>query len=259
MSANLCDGAAVKPVAPRYSVIIPAYNEEAFLPETLRSLREAMAAVGEPGEVIVVDNRSTDRTAEVARAGGADRVVHEPVNQISRARNAGARAVDPAVEWLIFLDADTRLPAELLRQALAHLAAGDTCGGGAITVADRPMPGHVERLLATWNAAARRFGLAAGSFVWCRRDAFEAIGGFDEGVYAGEEVWLSRRLRRWGRRRGLAFRVLSDPPIVTSGRKSEWFSGWDFARQLAVLLFCPWATRSKRLCRLWYTRPASPP
>lgn len=244
---------------PRYSVIIPAYNEEAYLPATLRSLREAMAAVAEPGEVIVVDNHSTDRTAAVATEHGADRVVFEPVNQISRARNAGARAAAATSDRLVFLDADTHLPASLLSQALERLAAGDTCGGGAITVADQPMPFHVERLLAAWNWWARRLGMAAGSFVWCRRDAFEAIGGFDETVYAGEEVWLSRRLRRWGKSRGLRFRVLSDPPIVTSGRKSEWFSGWDFTRQLAVLMLCPWATRSKRLCSMWYTRPSPPP
>jgi len=78
-------------VKPDYSIIIPAYNEEALLPRTLRSLRRAMERLPEyEGEVIVTDNASTDRTAGVAAAHRA-RVVHEPHRQIARARNAGAR------------------------------------------------------------------------------------------------------------------------------------------------------------------------
>ncbi len=242
----------------RFALIIPAYNEEAYLPATLAAAREAMAGVADfPGDLIVVDNNSTDRTAALAREHGADRVVFEPVNQISRARNTGARAAleNPDCAFLVFLDADTHLPPELLQQALAALQSGETCAGGAVTVSADPLPFYVDWLLATWNWWARTLGMAAGSFVYCRRDAFEAVGGFDEKVYAGEEVWLSHRLRRWGRRRGMAFRVLAEPPIVTSGRKGAWFSGWDFARQLALLFFCPWATRSRRLCGMWYRRP----
>ncbi|MCB1063560.1 MAG: glycosyltransferase [Verrucomicrobiae bacterium] len=246
----------------RYAIIIPAYNEEAFLPATLSGARVAMdGIVDAEGEIIVVDNHSTDRTAAVARECGADQVVYEEINQISRARNTGARSAmeKPECDYLIFLDADTHLPALLLERAIDELRSGKVCGGGAMTISDQPLPFHVDRLLATWNWFARHLGMAAGSFVFCRRDAFEKIGGFDEKVYAGEEVWLSRKLRRWGRKRGLAFRVLTDPPIVTSGRKSEWFSAWDFARQLLLLLFCPWTTRSQKLCRLWYRRPVTPP
>ena len=76
---------------PRYSIVVPAWNEEALLPATLASLRTAMAAVPHEGEIVVCDNNSTDGTAAAARAGGA-RVVFEPRNQIARARNAGARA-----------------------------------------------------------------------------------------------------------------------------------------------------------------------
>lgn len=250
------------PVPSRFAIVIPAYNEEAYLPPTLKAARAAIAdAAPSRGEIIVVDNNSTDSTAAVAREHGADRVVFEPVNQISRARNTGARAAMERADCvhLVFVDADTILPSELLRQALAALEFGGVCAGGAITVADAPLPRHVERLLAIWNWCADRFGMAAGSFVFCRRDAFESVGGFDEKVYAGEEVWLSRRLKRWGRKRALTFRVLAEPPIVTSGRKGQWFSGREFAQQLALLLFCPWATRSRKLCRLWYRRPASSP
>ena len=88
---------------PRYSVVVPAYDEEALLPSTLESIRAALAAVPWPGEIVVGDDNSKDRTAEVARAAGA-RVVFEPHHQIARARNAGARGA--AGEWLVFVDAD---------------------------------------------------------------------------------------------------------------------------------------------------------
>ena len=86
-----------------YSVIIPAFNEEELLPATLVALREAMKEINRPGQIIVVDNNSSDATAEIAKAHGA-LVVFEPKNQISRARNAGAAAATGS--FLVFVDAD---------------------------------------------------------------------------------------------------------------------------------------------------------
>lgn len=241
----------------RFAIVVPAYNEEACLPATLAAAREAMASVEAEfgrGELVVVDNNSTDRTAETALAHGADRVVFEPHNQIAKARNAGAAATEAA--WLVFLDADTLLPPELLRQALAALASEGVAGGGARVAMDREVSATVEWLVRTWDRASTVFGYAAGSFFFARRDGFEAAGGFDETVYAGEEVWLARRLKAWAKRRGLSFVVLRDPPVTTSGRKSDWYAGKDFVFQVAVLLLLPGAARSRRLCGMWYRRPA---
>ena len=103
------------PSAPDYSIIIPAFNEGAELPATLAAIRAAMAAQRLTGECIVVDNNSTDSTAAIATAAGADLVVFEPINQIARARNTGAQA--SRGQQLIFVDADTRICAELLAAA----------------------------------------------------------------------------------------------------------------------------------------------
>src|SRR5688500_11768592 len=97
----------------KISVVVPAYNEEKLLPASLRAMNAARAAFHERGwesELIVCDNNSTDRTREVAEAEGA-KVVFEPVNQISRARNCGAGAASG--EWLLFIDADSQPPKEL--------------------------------------------------------------------------------------------------------------------------------------------------
>lgn len=95
-------------MATDYSIIVPAYNEEDCLPGTLAYLGRAMAGVPDAaGEVVVVDNASTDRTAAIASRWGA-RVVFEPHRQIARARNAGAAAARGG--RLIFVDADTHVP-----------------------------------------------------------------------------------------------------------------------------------------------------
>ena len=233
----------------RYRLVIPAWNEAALIGRTIAAARAAMDALAaHAGELVVVDNNSTDRTAEIAREAGAT-VVFEPVNRIASARNAGARGAD--AEALVFVDADTRVNPTLLGAALDLLAAGRTVGGGSTIAADRPVSGAARAGLEFWNRIGRTLKLAAGCFVYARRDAFEAVGGFDERVYAGEEIYLSRALKRWGRARGLDFRVLDVAPIETSTRKLDWYSPAALARQAAVV-FVPGALRSKRLTRTWY-------
>ncbi|MEX2578605.1 MAG: glycosyltransferase [Verrucomicrobiales bacterium] len=238
---------------PDYAIIIPAFNEEAYLAGTVAAARQAMTEVPLEGELIVVDNNSTDGTARVAAESGADRVVFEPHNQIALARNAGARNSEAA--RLVFVDADTRISAAVLREALDDLDFGNRVAGGARLVMDQSVSRIVGWLVRFWNHVAAKFGYAAGSFFYCRRDAFDAVGGFDESVYAGEEVWLAKRLKKWGKPRGLGFRIIAEPPVVTSGRKSAWFSNGDFILQLGILFLLPWATRSRRLCGMWYRRP----
>jgi glycosyltransferase involved in cell wall biosynthesis len=240
---------------PRYSVVVPAYDEEDLLPATLGSIRAAMAAVPWPGEIVVCDNNSRDRTAEIARAAGA-LVVAEPHNQIARARNTGARA--SAGEWLVFVDADTRISGEVLRRALDLLASGTIAGGGSVFHMDCAGSRSGARIVRAWNWISRRFHVAAGSFLFCRRDAFDAVGGFSLGVYAGEELWFTRAVKRWGRGRGLGFRVLDEHPVETSGRKMEWFSPWSLGATLLLMTLCPFLSRSRTFCRIWYRRPSRP-
>jgi len=237
---------------PRYSVVVPAYDEEALLPATLESIRAAMAAVPWPGEIVVCDNNSRDRTAEIARAAGA-RVVFEPHNQIARARNTGGRAA--LGEWLVFVDADTRISPGILGAALDLLASGSCAGGGSIIRMDCGGSLAGGAVVRTWNWISRTFHMAAGSFLFARADAFTEVGGFSRGVYAGEEIWFTRAVKKWGRKRGLGFRVIEGHPVETSGRKMEWFSAWTLAATLFLMTLCPFLTRSRTFCRIWYRRP----
>jgi glycosyltransferase involved in cell wall biosynthesis len=237
---------------PDYSIIVPAYNEEDLLRGTLGSIAVAMArAHGFEGEVIVVDNNSTDDSAELAEGLGA-RIVFEQHRQIARARNAGAEAARG--RYFIFLDADTRLSSRLLRLALSALHSGRVCGGGAVVAFDRPLPLSAAAMRQFWMTASGLFRWAAGSFIFCRRDAFEAVGGFDERLYASEEIRLSRALAKWALRHGYATKIL-DEPAVTSARKLQWVGTGRLLAYMAGLGLNPRRLRSRRGCRFWYDRP----
>lgn len=244
----------VAPREPEVSVIVPAWNEADELPRTLLVLQCALGELGRAAEIVVVDNASTDGTAEIARRHGAQ-VVRESERRIARARNAGAAASRGG--FLIFVDADTRPSTELLRASLSLLDSGAVCGGGA-QVAFETLDRILYRWGTTfWNGIALRLNLAAGCYVFATREAFEATGGFSERVYAGEEILFSLRMHRWGRRHGQRFRVLREPPVQTSARKAEWFSLWQHLALLALLTLFPFALRSRRLCGFWYRRPGA--
>jgi glycosyltransferase involved in cell wall biosynthesis len=237
---------------PDFSIIIPAYNEADELPATLRAVRRALNMQSARGEVIVVDNNSTDATAEAARQCGVDQVVFEPVNQIARARNAGGREALGA--HLIFVDADTRVSGELLAESLRRMTGGDV-GGGAVIRFEGEISAVGHFAIALWERISRLTKTAAGSFVFCRKEAFDAVGGFDQSLYAGEELRFSRRLKTWGRPQGQGFRIITDWPAKTSARKLEWYSSLRILGWMCFLMLFPFAVRWRRLCGFWYRRP----
>jgi len=236
-----------------YSIIIPAYNEADELPATLHAIRIAMAAQTIAGECIVVDNHSTDATAEIALSAGADQVVYEPINQIARARNSGTRV--SRGRYLIYVDADTRISVELLTTALRLLESDHVVGGGSLLEFEGEISAVGKLGITVWERISKATRTAAGSFLFCRREAFEAVGGFDQKLYAGEEVRLSRLLRKWGRAHGKAFEIITTAPVQTSARKLQWYSGPKILAWVALMTLVPIAVRSRKLCGFWYTRP----
>jgi glycosyltransferase involved in cell wall biosynthesis len=207
----------------KVSVVVPAYNEERGLAATLRSIREAMTAFNAYGwssELIVCDNNSTDRTATVATQEGAA-VVFEPINQISRARNAGAARA--AGDWLVFVDADTHPSRELFLDMARAIADGRCLAGGSTVRLDISQPA-ATLLVRLWNAISRMMRWAAGSFLFCETAAFRELRGFSLEWYAAEEIDLSRRLKRLARRTGRSVVILRRHPILTSGRKARLYT-----------------------------------
>ncbi len=225
------------------SFVIPAYDEERHIASTLVALHDAARAAGEPYEIIVVDDGSTDRTAAIATAQGA-RVVRVSHRQIAATRNAGARVARG--DRLIFVDADTRVSGVVVRAALATMRAG-AVGGGCAVKFDEPLPAWARILQPCLFGLQQVTCLAAGCFLFCTREAFVAAGGFDERVYCAEEIFMSRSLKRRGR-----FVVLR-AAVLTSGRKLRAYSWREVFSILAALLARgPRSLESRDALDLWY-------
>jgi glycosyltransferase involved in cell wall biosynthesis len=197
------------------SFVVPAYNEEKYLGATLDAIHSAARSVAVDYEIVVADDASSDATAAVAERHGA-RVVRVENRQIAATRNSGARAATG--DRLVFVDGDTRIDAEVLRAALSALDDGAVGGGAGVRLDTAPRWAH----LFTWMlmASFRYLRLAAGCFIFCRRDAFESVGGFDETYFGAEELVISRALAKQGR-----FVVLQES-VTTSARKLHNRSAW---------------------------------
>ncbi len=225
------------------SFVIPAYNEELELSATLAAIHAAASGAAEPYEVIVVDDASTDATPEIAAQASAKVV---PINrrQIAAARNAGARAAQG--KYLFFVDADTRINASHVTEAIAALEAG-YAGGSARVAIDEVVPIWGRVLLRAFCALYFGLNLCAGAFLFTTRRNFDATGGFDEQYFVGEEVYFSLALKNLGR-----FKVLREP-ILTSGRKLRMYPARQFLRDFfGVVVAGRRGARSRAKLRLWY-------
>jgi glycosyltransferase involved in cell wall biosynthesis len=235
------------------SVIVPAFNEEKLLAETLRSIRAACGALEDRGwasELVVCDNNSTDRTAAIAREQGA-RVVFEPINQIGRARNTGAGAATG--DWLVFVDADSHPTRELFADLAETLAAGQCLAGGStLRIAEKGLP-LAAAITEGWNYVSRVMKWAPGSFLFCDAAVFREIGGFNVELFASEELELFRRLKKVARARRRRIVILHRHPMATSGRKVRLYTPGEHLRFLIKTFFRLGAPLRKREeCFTWY-------
>jgi glycosyltransferase involved in cell wall biosynthesis len=227
------------------SFIIPAHNERALLGATLDSIAWSAAGVGIDHEVIVVDDASDDGTGEIAADRGA-RVVRVELRNIAAVRNAGARQASGDV--LIFVDADTIISTESVRQTIEALVAGGVGGGARVTFEGRvPLLNrlYIALFMLIWN----RLNLAAGCYLFASRDAFDVVGGFDEKWYVSEEMHLSQALKARGRF------VVVRAPVSTSARKLRDFGPchvWGLG--LRLLLAGPKSWQRREGLDLWYGR-----
>ena len=234
------------------SVVIPAFNEEKLIGETLQSIAAASSAFTARGwsvETIVCDNNSSDRTAELARAAGAT-VVFEPINQISRARNAGADAATG--DWLIFVDADSHPSSGLFESVAGAIASGRFIAGGSTVAITEKYP-IARMVIGAWNLLSRVRRWAAGSFIFCETTAFRETGGFSTELFASEEIDFSKRLHKLGRRRGKRMTILHHHPLLTSARKMHLYSVQDVLRFLVRNIWLRGrAVNSREECAFWY-------
>jgi glycosyltransferase involved in cell wall biosynthesis len=192
--------------------VVPAHNEQNYLGPTLEQLNKIASKLLREFEIIVVNDASTDSTPQIALDSGA-RVINVDLRNIGAVRNAGAK--EAGFEWIVFVDADTIVPEETLVGSLKALSKG-AVGGGAYVSLDQIQPvgwfkmGLYYAVSLIWQTLGR---WAAGCYMFCRKDAFEFFGGFDEQYFAAEELFFSVELKRLGKFQLVRF------PVITSSRK----------------------------------------
>jgi glycosyltransferase involved in cell wall biosynthesis len=202
----------------RLSFVVPAYNEEAYLPACLDSIVSQTGAYPGETEIIVVNNASTDRTREVALSYPGVTVVDEPRKGLTFARQAGFAASSGAL--IANVDADSRLTPGWVAQVLATFAEHDqaashTHGKRALAALSGPVIYYdltprqrvlvqIFYLTAWTTYAINRYILRVGSMVQggnfvVSRTALEAIGGFNTAIsFYGEDTDIARRLNDVG-------------------------------------------------------------
>src|SRR5215470_1909517 len=208
--------------APKFSIVVPARDEERFIGRCLEAIRVAAEAYPGHVEVIVALNRCTDRTEEIARSFGA-RIIEVDGKNLSVIRNAAARVATG--EILITIDADSFMSPNMLAEIERRLASGKFIGGGVAIWPDRVSPGiFISGVLIALLLLVRR-GVSGGLFWTYRRD-FQAIGGFDESLVAVEDIDFAVRLRAYGRTLGKRFGTVWNARIITSARKFDRLGDW---------------------------------
>jgi glycosyltransferase involved in cell wall biosynthesis len=233
------------------SVIVPAYNEERYLGEALKSIQRAKEFLlkkdAVPIEIIVVDNGSTDSTSDIALSSGAS-VVKETKHNVARVRNAGASFAKGKV--LVFIDADTIVPDELLWR-INEVMVSPSCFGGAVDTDYRAAKTLVNIYLQLWRILGKLAGMAQGATQFCRRDVYASMLGYDEALYMGEDIDFYWRMKQFAKRQDAQVCFIEDIQVVPSTRR---FDQWSFWRTLIctnpfyVLAF----RRKERAWRGWY-------
>ena len=193
------------------SIIVPVLNEADAIVATLQGLA---ALRGAGAELIVIDGGSSDATLERCK-GLADLALIAP---LGRARQMNFGAARAAGALLLFLHADTRLPADALGLVRGALDSGHDWGRFDVVVDGGSRLFPVIAWMMNWRS--RLSGIATGDqAIFVRRDVFDALGGFPDQPLM-EDIELSKRLRRRGRPACLRQRV------VTSGRRWERHGVW---------------------------------
>ena len=177
-----------------FTVVIPAHNEEKYVVRCIRSVRAAAEIYGGEVEIIVVCNRCTDRTAELARKCGA-RVLYNDERCIASVRNTGIFAANGDV--VVTIDCDNRMTRGTLKEIAFLLSTGRYIGGGA--------PIRFERysfpLMMNDRLCRIGFditGLYCGIF-WAEKSTFMETGGFSE-IKAAEDVATAKKLRQYAKK-----------------------------------------------------------
>ena len=216
--------------SPRFSILIPARDEEKYLPGCLESIKTAAEPFPDQVEIIVALNRCTDRTEAIALEYRA-KVVRDEQKNLAKIRNSAAKAATGDI--IVTIDADSRMSRNMLVEIDRLLKTERHIGGGVMVWPERWSLGIV--VTAFILSAIMLWHRVSGGLFWCMREDFEAIGGFNEGYVSVEDLDFAKRLKAYGRTKGKRFKTITKAHIVTSCRKFDIFGEWFLVRNLGTV------------------------
>ena len=232
---------------PLISVVIPARDEERELPGCLSSIQRSAQHLPGSIEVIVVLNRCSDGTEELARQSGC-RIAHDDSKNLSKIRNSGARLAQADI--LVTIDADSRMSEGLLPRVLVELRRPEVIGGGVLILPKRWSLGIM--LTGVCLLPYLLFERISGGLFFCRTQDFNTLGGFDESLASVEDIDFARRLRKLGASRNQRFKTLWLHPIVTSCRKFDRLGDWYFLRHPRLFRTLLTGHNQAAADKIWY-------
>jgi len=205
----------------KISIIIPAHNEERYLPKCLDSISVASSKIEFPVEIIVSLNRCTDQTENIAKRYGAISVYEDEKN-IARIRNAGVNIATGDI--VVMIDADSWMTPNMLQEVIRHLETMRYIGGGVNIRPERLSIGIVFSLMIVvpYLLKAR----VSGGMFWLYKSDFDAISGFDESLVSAEDYHFALKLKAYGHQKGLWYGTITKAHIVTSCRKFDQWGDW---------------------------------
>lgn len=218
------------------------------MPRCLDSIRASFSLIPETTyEIIVVLNRSTDKTRSIAIGNGC-KVVENDSKNLSAIRNTGIHQGSGKV--LVTIDADSMVSKNMFTEIKKIMDTGLYGGGGVLILPERWSAGIIASgfligILVLW------YRVSAGLFFFSR-EAFLSIGGFDESRLSAEDIDFAVRLKRYSKSRGLRFKNVLRAHIVTSCRKFDKFGDWYFITRLPSMIKLLWGRNRKLADEFWY-------
>ncbi|MDO5155542.1 MAG: glycosyltransferase [Eubacteriales bacterium] len=204
----------------KVSVIIPAHNEEKYIVRCMKSIKQAAKMIDSKTEIIVVCNRCTDQTAELAEENGA-RVLFNEDRCIAKVRNAGIEAARG--ETIVTIDADNRMTKGTIKEVCELLESGKFIGGGAPIRFERTSFAlFINDMMCRLGFGIT--GLYCGMF-WAKKESFDQIGGFVD-KRAMEDVMTAKALKKLGSIEGKKYGCLKRNVLINSTRKYDDYGDW---------------------------------
>ena len=202
------------------SVVVPAHNEEKYVKRCIDSIKESAGYFRGNVEIIIVCNRCTDKTEEIARNNGAI-VVKNEERCIAKVRNTGINSARGKI--IVTIDCDNRMTKGTISEIYHLLKSGKYIGGGAPIRFERySFPLWCNDIMCRIAFAVT--GLYSGIF-WTTKEAFDSIGGFVD-KKAMEDVATAKMLKKYGKSKGMEYTTLRKNYLINSTRKYDDLGDW---------------------------------